>query len=176
MPSEYGPLLRDPLVVTVCGTRFFLPYQPAAVWTAAMACPEALASVLAGPEDRDRMADLVMDHPNGLADLKRESLRLLGDVTGRKWWEAARLLNTSVSPETLGRLVLAGVDAWSRSAGEWVAAVYALHVKGQDEKGRLRFDFSLSIPPADYEDEWDDGAVDPEATMAALAQMTGKRK
>ena len=175
MPSEYGPLLRDPLTVTVAGVRFLLPYRPAAVWTTAMACPEALASLLAEPADRDRMADLVLEHARGREDLKRESLRLLSEVTGRKWWEAARLLNTSVSPETLGRLVLSGVDAWSRSAGEWCAAVDALHVKGQDEKGRLRFDFSLSIPPPDYEDEWDDDGVDPEAAMAAIAQMTGKR-
>jgi hypothetical protein len=175
MPSEYGPLLRDPLTVHVAGIRFTLPYRPAAVWTAAMAHPETLASVLAEPADRDRMADLVLEHAGAHTELKQESLRLLSEVTGRKWWEAARLLNTSVSPETLGRLVLAGVDAWTRSAGEWCAAVYALHVKGQDEKGRIRFDFSLSIPPADYEDEWDDGGMDPEAAMAAVAQMTGKK-
>lgn len=139
-----------------------------------MASPESLVSWLAEPGDRDRMADLVLEHQSGRGDLKQESLRLLAEATGRKWWEAGRLLNTSVSPETLGRLVLSGVDAWSRSVGEWCAAVYALHVKGQDERGRLRFDFSLSVPPPDYEDEWDDG-VDPDQAMEALARMTGKK-
>lgn len=174
VPSEYGPLLRDPLTVHVAGVRFSLPYQPAAVWAAAMAHPGTLAAVLADPEDRDRMADLVMEHEWAAEQLKNESFRLLSEATGRKWWEAARLLNSSVSPETLGRLVLAGADAWARSAGEWCAATYALYVKGQDQKERLRFDFSLSIPPSDYEDEWDDG-VDPAEAMAALAQMTGRK-
>lgn len=174
MPSDFAALLRDPVTVTVAGTRILLPHQPAAVWAKGLERVGQLAASLAVPEDRERIAELILDHPEAVADLRSESLRILGEMSGRKWWEAGRLISTSVSPEVLGRLVLAGVDPWGRSVGEWCAAVYALCVKGQDEKGRIRFDFSLSIPPPDHEDEWDDGE-DPEAVAAALAQMTGKK-
>lgn len=175
MPSEFAALLREPLTITVAGTRITLPYQPAALWARALDHPGRLAAVLADQEGREILADLVVDHPGAVAEISRESLRILGEAGGRKWWESARLIAYSAQPEVLGRLVLAGADPYARSVGEWCAAVYALCVKGQDEKGRLRFDFSLSIPPSGHEDEWDDGE-DPEAVAAALAQMTGKKK
>lgn len=175
MPSDFAPLSRDPVAITVAGTRILLPYRPAAVWATGLDRLGHLAGHLADPEDRERIAELLLEHPRVADDLKRESLRILGEEAGRKWWEAARLISTSVSTEVLGRLVLAGADAWTRSIGEWVAAVYALCMKGRDEKERLRFEFSLSIPPPGYEDEWDDDGVDPEAAMAAIAQMTGKK-
>ena len=174
MPSEYLPLSRDPVVVTVAGVRFALPYAPAAVWTQALVNPGTLVARLATQEQREVLADLLMENRGATAELKSESLRTLGEAAGRVWWEAARLANTSVSPEVLGRLVLAGVDAYARTIGEWCAAVYALCTKNADEKGRLRFDFSLSIPPAGYEDEWDDGD-DPAAITAALGKLSGKR-
>ena len=59
--------------------------------------------------------------------------------------------------------------------GEWCAATYALCTKGQDEKGRIRFDFHLSLPPPGYHDEWDDEGDDPAAIMQAVQAMTGKR-
>jgi hypothetical protein len=141
---------------------------------AAMTRLDALAGVLAPLEARDLLADLLMEDPRAYSELRSESLRILGEAGGRKWWEVGRLLSTSASPEVLGRLVLAGVDPWNRSVGEWCAATYALCVKGRDEKGRLKFDFSLSIPPQEFEDEWDDGD-DPAAVMAGLAGLTGER-
>jgi hypothetical protein len=171
VPSEYAPLRRDPLTVTVAGTRIHLPYQPAAVWAQGMDHPGTLASILADAEDREVLADLVIDLPGARQDLEAESLRILEESSGRRWWEAGRLISTSVSPEVLGRMVLAGVDPWARSVGEWCAAVYALCVKGQDEKGRIRFDFSLSVPPPGYEDAWDDEGGDPAAAEAFLASL-----
>ena len=174
MPSEFAPLSRSPLLITVAGTRVSIPYRPAASWAEALPRLNVLASLLAEPADRAVLTELVIEHPGARTELKSESLRILSEATGRKWWEAGRLVSTSASPEVLGRLVLSGVDAWNRSVGEWCAATYALCVKGQDEKGRLRFDFSLSIPPSGYDDEWDDGD-DPAAVQAALGAMMGKR-
>ena len=174
MPNEFLPLFREPVAVTVSGVRLLLPYRPAAAWAQGLGRVESLAAVLASPEQRETLAGLLIERPAATAELRAESLRILGEATGRKWWEGARLLATSVAPEVLGRLVLAGVDAHARSVGEWCAAVYALCTKTADEKGRLRFDFSLSIPPAGYEDEWDDGD-DPAEVMASLGKLTGKR-
>lgn len=174
MPNEFLPLSRDPVAVTVGGVRFLLPYRPAAAWAQAAGRAEHLAALLATQEQREVLAGLLIECPAATAELRSESLRILGEATGRKWWEGGRLLATSVAPEVLGSLVLAGVDAHARSVGEWCAAVYALCTKNADEKGRLRFDFSLSIPPAGYEDEWDDGD-DPAAVMASVSKLNGKR-
>lgn len=164
-------LARSPSRVRVAGETFHLPYRPAAEWVSALERPSVLAALLAEAEDRDRMADLVAAPGTwAVEDLRRESLRILAEATGRTWWEAGRLVSTSVDPETLGRLVLAGVDPWRRSIGEWCAATYALRLKGADEKYRLRFDFFLSVPPPGEEDEWDDG-LDPVAAAEAVAAM-----
>ena len=172
MASEYGPLSRRPLTVTVADVRAEIPYRPAAVWVGELAQLHVLAAVLADAPAREALADAILAYPAAAARLREESLRILGEASGMKWWEAGRLLSASAGGEVLGRLVLAGVDPWNRSVGEWCAAVYALCVKGQDEKGRLRFEFSLSLPPPGYEDEWDDGQ-DPEVVAGQLAQMLG---
>lgn len=172
MPGEFRPLSREPLTITVAGTRFSVPYRPAAVWANHLDRLYVLAGRMTDEDDRDALADLLISCPQAVDDLKRESLRILAEQSGRPWWEGAKLINTSTDPEILGRMVLSGVDAWQRSVGEWCSAVYALCVKGQDDKGRLKFDFSLSLPPPGFEDEWDDGE-DPAMVEAQLAQMLG---
>lgn len=171
MASEL--LSRKPLTATVAGTRIPLPYRPAAVWSLGVGHISTLISELAEPEMRDVLADLVMDRPSAVADIRTESLRLLAQVTGRKWWEGARLLATAAAPQVLGRLVLAGVDPWARTVGEWTAATYALCTKGADEKALVKFEFTLALPPPGFEDEWDDDGDDAEATQAAVNAMMG---
>lgn len=173
MRPELAALSRDPVPVNICGYEFLLPWQPAAVWAQLLDQTSVLAVRLADEEDRDRMAEAVLETPGGIDALHSESLRLLMEQTGRRWWEGARLLATSVAPDILGRLTLAGVDPWTVSVGQWCAATYALCTKDADEKGRLRFDFSLSIPPEGFEDEWDDGADDAEQIAASVAGMMG---
>lgn len=173
MLSEYALISRAPLEAVVGGVRVPLPHRPAAVWAQGVGHIGSLLAELADPDVRDMLADVVMTHPQGVDDLRRESFRLLSEATGRQWWEAARLIATAASPQVLGRLVLAGVDPWSRTVGEWVAATYSLCIKGADEKGRMRFELSLSVPPAGYEDAWDDEGDDAEATLAAVSAMMG---
>lgn len=175
MPSDFRILSRDPLTITVAGTRIEIPYRPAAVWARATRESSRLpvAAALADDTGRETLADLLLEEDGAVADLRAESRRILGDVGGRPWWEVSALLNTSVEGELLGRMLLAGLDPWQRSLGEWIAATYALCLKGQDEKGRIRFQFSLSIPPPGYEDEWDDGGTDEAAIEAAQKLMGG---
>jgi hypothetical protein len=167
------PLLfsRDPALVTLAGRDFLLPYRPAAGWIGPSQRMAALVPLMAEREDRDAMVDLLMDHPGARADIISEGRRILSQATGRRWYEAQKLINTSVQPEALGRLILAGVHPWERSIGEWCAALYALYVKGADQKTRSKLDFSLALPPPGAEDEWDDEGADPEATMAAVQAM-----
>ena len=164
------PLLcsRDPVLVTLAGRDFLLPYRPAAGWVEPSRRVVALVPLMAERDDRDAMVDLLMDQPGTRADMISEGRRILSQATGRRWYEAQKLINTSMQPEALGRLVLAGVDPWQRSIGEWCAALYALYVKGADKKERTKLDFSLALPPPGAEDEWDDDGSDAEATMAAF--------
>lgn len=174
MASEFAALLREPTTVTVAGVRVSLPYRPAAVWASGLDRLHVLASLLADPADRDKLAEAVLSSPDAMDQLKDESLRVLGEQGQRPWWEVGRLLRSSASGEILGRLVLAGVDPWQRSVGEWTAAVYAIFVKDQDEKGRAKFDFTLSLPPPGYEDQWDDGIDDIDALASQYARALGK--
>lgn len=119
------------------------------------------------------MAMLIMQDRQAWDEMQAESRRILAEQTGRKWWEAGRLLATSEAPEVLGRMTLSGIDPWTVSVGQWCAAVYALCTQHQDQQGRLKFDFSLSIPPRGFEDEWDDGSDDSDQIEAAVARMMG---
>lgn len=173
--SDLALISREGVRVRVGGRDFHLPYRPAAEWMSAARRSSGLVSQLARPEDRDVMIELVMDVPGAVEDLHREGRRILTEATGRKWYQTEKLINTSVNPEVLGRLLLAGLDPWQRSIGEWCAAVYALAVKGLDDKKRTRLDFSLALPPPGFEDEWDDdGGADPEATMSAVQELMGQ--
>lgn len=173
MRPELTALSRDPSTVRIGGREFLIPWQPAAVWIKHLDYNQVVAVRLVDPQERDVMAEAVLESPDGLEQLWAESRRVLSEQTGRKWWEGLRLLATSVSPEVLGHLTLAGVDPWKVSLGQWCAATYTLCVRDADAKGRLKFDFSLSIPPEGFEDEWDDGADDAENIESAVAKLMG---
>jgi len=166
-------LSRARVRVSVCGLAYTIPWQPAGAWIDQVDNLSTLASRFAAPEIRDRLADRLWHYPETAAELRAESLRLVSEATGRRWWEAVRLMKTSVQHEMLGRLVLAGVDPWERSIGEWCAATYATCVKGADQKERLKFDFRMSVPPVGHEDAWDDDGDDPAAIEASLAGLFG---
>lgn len=171
--TEFLALSRSPVPVTLCGETFYLPWRPAAEWAMVMDRYTMMAVLLAEQRDRDRIAELMLEQAGGWAEIEAESYRLIAEQTGRRWWEGLRLISTSNSTEGLGHLTLAGVDPWKVSLGQWCAATYALYTKNLDRQGRLRFDFSLSIPPEGFEDEWDDGSDDVEEIAAAVAGMMG---
>lgn len=169
MPSDL--LSRTPVGVTVAGEYLTLAWAPAAVWMRGLDSRRTIVTELATPAQREDLANLILRHDSAVTDLRDESRRLLSEATGRKWWEAAKLVNTARSGETLGRMVLAGVDPWTRSIGEWCAAVYALAAKGRDEKSRLKLDFELALPPPGEEDAWDDDGDDAAATLDVVNQI-----
>lgn len=173
MTSKGSVLARTPARVRVGVCEALIPWHPAGAWLAEADRLPVLVSRLAELHIRDLFADEVMTRPGAAAALEAESYRILAEATGRTWWEAGRLMKMSLESEVLGRLVLAGVDPWQRSIGEWCAAAYALLVKGHDQKGRTKLDFSLSLPPKGWEDAWDDGGDDPAAIEASIASLFG---
>lgn len=173
MRSEFAPLLRGPVTVTIHGQHFSLPFRPAAEWAAGLERLDYLVTHLADQETRDAVVDIRLMGAPVREELSREGLRILEEQGGRKWWEVARLIATSMDTRILGKLVLAGVDPWQRSVGEWAAAVYAVCVEGQNQQGLDRFEFTLSIPPPGFEDRWDD-EVDLDAIEAEYAALSRK--
>jgi hypothetical protein len=174
MRNDPRVLSHGPVRARVGACEVTIPYQPAAVWVQAVRDLPGLVSRLASTEAREVLLDQIMDHPTAVADMEREAHRILSEVSGWKWWEAVKLINTSTGREVLGRLVLAGVDPWQCTLGEWCAATYALCVKGADAQARLKTDFSLSLPPPGVEDGWDDDGDDAEATMSAVQALMGQ--
>lgn len=175
MRSDLASIARRPVKVTIGGREFQLPYRPAAEWVTGLDRLEFLVTHLADQDTRDAIVDMRLEDARVRDELKAESLRILEEQGGRAWWEVGRLLATSVGDtETLGQLVLAGADPWQRSVAEWAAAVYALCMKGQDTKGRMRFEVTLAMPPPGYEDKWDDGN-DVAALSQAYARALGKK-
>jgi|SRR5690349_18537125 len=162
-------LSRSALEAEVAGRRVHLPYAPAAVWIQHHNPLSLIVFHLADPAGQDAIRDGVAEGYQAVRDMEQEGRRILGQVVGRKWYQAQKLISASAGTEVLGRLLLAGLDPWQRSIGEWCAATYALHVKGLDQKERAKLDFSLALPPRGAEDEWDDEGSDPEATMNAMA-------
>jgi hypothetical protein len=158
--------------VEIGGRTLMLAWRPAAEWTTVQTEMDVLRFLT--DDDRSLVSRMVLDGTVRSDNVVSSVHRVLEAVTGRRWWEGQSLLAMSVQPEALGHLTLAGVDPWQRSAYEWCAATYALYTRHADEKGRLRFDFQLSIPPRGYEDEWDaDGGDDSAAVEKALAGWMG---
>ena len=173
MRRETSPLSRGPVPVEIGGQAFLLAWRPAAEWTTVHSEMDVIRFL--SEADRSAIGRLIVDGVVHTDNVVEAAHGVLAMVTGRRWWEAQRLLTMSVQPEALGHLTLAGVDPWQRSAYEWCAATYALYTQHADEKQRLQFDFQLAIPPRGYEDAWgmDDEGDNPEAVEKAMAGWMG---
>lgn len=174
MTSRRAPLSRAPVRARVGGYEFWIPYRPAARWSDEAFPLDSMVARMADQESRDALVDVLMTQPGAAAEMAAESRRVLLLVSGWRWWEAQKLIRTAIGSEVLGRLVLAGVDPWQRTLGEWCAATYALCAKGADARERLKLDFSLSIPPPGAEGEWDDDGDDAEVIGNAVQAMMGQ--
>ena len=174
MPSEHAYLIsRSPVMLTVAGVDVCIPFSPAARWLEAMDDPRSLAFALADRPSQERLLEALVTVPGAEQALYAQSYALLARSTGRaRWWEGARLANSGAAPEILGRLVLAGVDPYARTIGEWCAAMYTVATQNSDETGQIRFEMQLAFPPAGFEDQWDDGE-DYDQMMAGFRDLPG---
>lgn len=176
--SERPPFSDDPITVDLGGERVMVPHRNAAEWINAIHGPQSvpgLVVVLA----RETSSELILD-ALGNGDLENEQLAaasyelLVQAVPFYRWWVTARLLMVSSKPDVLGRTVLAGMDPWTLTVAQWVAAVYVLLTKNADEKGKFKFDAQLEATPAGVEDDdWGDESFD--AMVAQARQMPGMR-
>lgn len=169
-------LSRNGWTVPLTDQSVRVPYRPAEAWISALqeSGPGTVLLSLAGTTSAESLLDGMADGELDHQEVAAASHRLIEYATGRKWWEAVRLLAASVRPDVLGRTVLAGMDPWSLTPGQWCAGVYAIFTDGLDKDGLFKFDAMLGDPPEGVED--DDWATDDFDSMVAAARsMPGQR-
>lgn len=153
-----------------------IPHRNAAEWVNAItadAGPNMLVVALARDLTRDVILDDLAVGQLNEDDLAQASWSLLAQGTGMSWWEGARLLLASQNNGILGRTVASGMDPWELTAAQWCAGVYFLCTEHADERGRIKFDATLSQPPAGIKDESDWGSESIESMLAQARQMPG---
>lgn len=169
-------LSHDAITVHVRGAAVIVPYTPAARWSAAVTGaqgPGGALMRLASPEARDTLTDGLLYGNTTAQDLFTASYEAIRQATGRSWWEAARLLGLGSDARTLGPMVLAGVDPWSLTAGQWCAAIYTLYTQNQKPDDVFKFDVAIGAAPAGVEDEWGDD--DYEAAVKVARSLPGMK-
>lgn len=126
-------------------------------------------------ESRGRIMDAAEAGQITQEDLTRIVHTALTTAGGRDWWETARLMAAVAKGDgqLLGELTLHGVRAWDLSLAEFLAAVFALLLRGcSKEEDRFILESKLSVPPADIEpEEFDEG--DFAAAAQRLQNMPG---
>lgn len=144
------PLLTPaPVTVHVGPLRVTVPPMTAAGWLACIG-GRPVEDVIPGslsPEDR---ADVAIAMVQGLVtarDVERAAREAMAAASGRTWWETMRIAGGSLHPTVFGELTLRGVDAERVTLAAWCAAVFALAVRGKDDKERGKFEFDLMRPP-----------------------------
>jgi hypothetical protein len=106
-----------------------------------------------------------------LTELEEANRDALEQMSGWRWWSAAKLIATLChSWHTMGGLLtLAGVNPREESLGAVLAALYARAWVDGDKKGRAKLAQDVATPPASMLDHesWDEEA----ATAAVMAFM-----
>lgn len=153
---------------------FSIPPLPAADWIIAT-MQRGHSSYLPGLlSDDDRMAlmDALEEGLISLTDIEEANRDALEQVSGWRWWSAAKLIATLCQQwETVGGLLtLAGVNPRTESLGALLAALYSRAWIDGDKKDRARLaqDVAMPHPSMMTEENWDEEA----ATAAVLAFMT----
>jgi hypothetical protein len=106
-----------------------------------------------------------------LAELEDANRDALEQISGWRWWSAAKLIATLCNSwQTMGGLLtLSGVNPREESLGAVLAALYARAWIDGDKKSRAKLAQDVATPPASMltEEAWDEEA----ATAAVLAFM-----
>lgn len=154
--SDRSPYSRTPLYVDLGGLAVEVAYAPAAEWVNAVSSGAGALPLLTMLTDRptgDRIVHGLIDGRYALREVQEAAYALLTEATPYTWWKSARLLSVARQDDVAGHLTLAGVDLWSVTPAQLVAAVYTLLVKGLDAPKKFRVDAELDNPPPGVVDD-----------------------
>lgn len=102
-----------------------------------------------GDSDVEAMYHISRDVPDADSRWTNAARAALGRGSGRDWWWSRNLIKRSLQawPYINGKLQLSGVRAHDTSLADWLDATYMLLWSGSDDKGRVKLDTELSMPP-----------------------------
>lgn len=161
---------------------FRIEPRPASDWIMATLQPEH-ESYLPGLLDEDQHWALMAALEDGLItmdDLVETNRDALEQMSGWRWWSAAKLIVTMGTQwETIGGLlVLAGVDPEVKSLGAVLAALYSRIWVDSSTKDRAKLAQDVAAPPASMldKDNWDEDAATAAVEAFIRAGSTGVRE
>ena len=142
------------VAVSALGRHWELHLDSAYQWVGAMGWDlDTLAGVFPGSiddDDVDSMHYLAVSDP----DVERRWLNAarvaVGRGGGRDWWWSVNLVRKVLGGWAYvnGKLLLSGVSARDMPLPDWLDACYMLLWGNSDEKGQMKLDLELSLPPA----------------------------
>lgn len=156
-----------------------IPPYSAAEWIRAIADPDGGAIVpgLLEPADQRLVyRDFVRGHiPRD--EFSMAWREVIGAVTGRPWWVAARLVLSATHVENWpfihGKLVQRGVDLERASIGAFCDVVHVMAMEAcKDGNERSQYEFQLTLPPPEVTPEEAHQATDaPSDWLGAMQQF-----
>lgn len=150
-----------PVRVEAAGRSFVIPIRPASDWITAVAQEDFVTAVFPGlltEEGSGTAIEMMVDGDMEPAELKQPAFDAITRASGFRWWEAMRLVGMADgNQQVVGELTLRGVDPDVIPFGRWCAALYALAIRGMDEKERQKFLAKFTMPPPEAMDEAAEG-------------------
>lgn len=137
--------------VDIAGETHRIPALPAADWLIAISASftRVVPGMLEG--DIETLLDRVAYGDVPYAEIRDASRDAIAQVTGMKWWAAARLIYYLGSHwSTIGGALLSrGVDLSKHSIGAVLTSTYHILLENcKDAAERKKLDFALERPPA----------------------------
>lgn len=147
----------QPVRVEAASRSFVIPVLPASNWITAVAQEDFVTAVFPGllpPDGLSSIVEMLLDGEIDPDGLKRPAFDAIAAASGFRWWEAMRLVGMADgNQQVVGELTLRGVDPDVIPFGRWCAALYALAIRGMDEKERQKFLAKFTMPPPEAMDE-----------------------
>lgn len=141
----------QPVRVEAAGRAYTIPSLPAADWILAIADDEPITAVfpgLLGKDDYQRVVDLLSDGKLDTLELRRPAFEAVSAASGFRWWEAWNLVGMCThDARIIGELTLRGIDPSAMPFSRWCAALYALNLRGLDEKEQQKWIAKFTFPP-----------------------------
>jgi len=123
----------------------------------------------------DEQADIMWAMLGGtvtVEELAQRCREILAAVSGRRWWEADRLIRSSAASWGYigGELTRRGVDLDKVSLAAALNVIYVICVLTMTADERKKFDFELSVPPVNATPE-EASAAEAESFQAFLGAL-----
>lgn len=162
-----------PVVMDLAGQELVIPAMCAADWLQILMDPELqpddIMPGLLNDSDNSFVEDLLHSGALSWEESQLLALEIVGQVAGRPWWVALRLIGTMrASWDALGGDMVMKADASRLTLSGWLDAAFLLIVRAIEDSKRTMWLMKLEMPPAGHESE----AKEPEmSTDAFLALM-----